>query len=233
MSVGTAATLAERVAEHIRAEIFAQHLKPGDALPGEIEIAARLGVSRGIVREGRRQLVAAGLIEVSNGRRARVSRMDDAPILGFMTNALATRQIGVPEVLEFRRTLEIGVAGQAALRRGAVDLARLDDIVRTLRAAVNSRKRYIDADMAFHRALALAAGNPLYVLLLDAIRTPMRASMRASEAHRHGRRAISEGHRLHEAIHDAVARGDCAGAEEAMREHFAEIADVMQEGQAA
>jgi len=222
-----ARTLAERVAAQIRAEIVARRLRPGDRLPGEIEHARRLGVSRGIVREGRRQLVAAGLIEVANGRRAVVSKLRGAPLDGFLANAVATRQLAVDEVLELRRAIEIAVAGLAARRRTAADVAVLARLAGQMRATVG-RMAYLKHDLDFHLALARATQNPLFVMLIESMREPLAASMRASHVRRRGARDFAQAHAAHEAIWQAVSAGDSAGAERAMRLHFADVAAALE-----
>jgi DNA-binding FadR family transcriptional regulator len=225
--VAAAQTLAERVAAQIRAEIVARRLRPGDRLPGEIEHARRLGVSRGIVREGRRQLVAAGLIEVANGRRAVVSKLRGAPLDGFLANAVATRQLAVDEVLELRRAIEIAVAGLAARRRTAADVAVLARLAGQMRATVG-RPVYLKHDLDFHLALARATQNPLFVMLIESMREPLAASMRASHVRRRGARDFAQAHAAHEAIVAAVSAGDGALAERAMRAHFADVAAALE-----
>jgi len=222
-----AQTLAERVAADLRAEIVARRLRPGDRLPGEIEHARRLGVSRGIVREGRRQLVAAGLIEIANGRRAVVSKLRAGPLDGFLANAVATRQLAVDEVLELRRAIEIAVAGVAARRRSPADVATLTRLVALMRATVG-RVAYLRHDLAFHVALARATRNPLFAMLIESMRAPLAASMRASHARRRGARNFAQAHAAHEAILAAVAAGDGPGAERAMRAHFADVAAALE-----
>jgi GntR family transcriptional regulator, transcriptional repressor for pyruvate dehydrogenase complex len=221
-----AATLAERVARYIRGEIVARRLTPGDPLPGELELARRLGVSRGIVREGRRQLIAAGLIDVSNGRRAVVRKLGAAPLDGFLANAVATRQLSVAEVLELRQALEIATAGFAAARRTHADIAELERIIARMRTTTGSAG-YVKHDLAFHLALARATHNPLFELLVESIRDAMMRSMRASHARRKTSRSFEEGQAVHEALFDAVRAGNAAAAESAMRAHFASVAATL------
>jgi GntR family transcriptional regulator, transcriptional repressor for pyruvate dehydrogenase complex len=224
----TTGTLSERVAQFIRAEIVAKRLQPGDALPGEIELARQLGVSRGIVREGRRQLVAAGLIDVTNGRRAVVSKLGAGPLDGFLANAVATRQLAVSEVLELRQALEIAVAGFAAERRTEADIAELSRLLDRMRTAVGT-PGYLKHDLAFHLALARATHNPLFVLLIESIREAMMRSMRASHARRRSARSFAEAQAMHESLFEAVQTGDAAAAESAMRAHFANVAATLED----
>ena len=223
----TVQTLAERVAADLRAEIVARRLRPGDPLPGEIEHARRLGVSRGIVREGRRQLVADGLIEVANGRRAVVSKLRAAPLDGFLANAVATRQLALDEVLELRRAIEIAVAGLAARRRTAADIASLTRLAGQMRASVG-RTAYLRHYLEFHLALARATQNPLFLMLIESMREPLAASMRASHIRRRGPRDFAQAHAVHEAIFETVRAGDAEGAENAMRAHLADVAAALE-----
>jgi DNA-binding FadR family transcriptional regulator len=222
-----APTLAARVAAHIRAEIVARRLTPGDRLPGEVELARRLRVSRGIVREGRRHLVAAGLIEISNGRRAVVSKLGAGPLDGFIADAVATRQLAVNEIFELRRAIEIEVAALAARRRTDDDIAELARHLERMRATVG-RTAYLRHDLAFHRALAAATQNPLFTLLIDSMREPLAASMRASHVRRRSAREFAQAHAVHEGIFDAVRGGDPDAAERAMRSHFADVAAALE-----
>jgi DNA-binding FadR family transcriptional regulator len=219
-----ARTLAERVAAQIRAEIVARRLRPGDRLPGEIEHARRLGVSRGIVREGRRQLVSAGLIVVANGRRAVVSKLRGAPLDGFLANAVATRQLAVDEVLELRRAIEIAVAG---LARGAApaDVAVLRGSPG--RCAPRSDGPPTSGTISTSTSLRGAPQNPLFVMLIESMRD--RSPRRCGRATRAAAAcATSRTRAAHEAILAAVNAGDGALAERAMRAHFADVAAALE-----
>ncbi|MDX9830976.1 MAG: GntR family transcriptional regulator [Anaerolineae bacterium] len=61
-------TLAEQVAGAIRESILLGDLEPGAGLPTEAELAAQLGVSRSVVRDATRILMAQGLVDVQHGK---------------------------------------------------------------------------------------------------------------------------------------------------------------------
>ncbi len=69
-------TLVESATAAVRGHIDSNRLKVGDVLPSEGSFAADLGVSRPVMREAFHALAALGLIDVGNGRRARVGAMD-------------------------------------------------------------------------------------------------------------------------------------------------------------
>lgn len=225
-------TLAEQVASYMRAHIARNHLRPGDPLPAEIEISQELGVSRGIVREASRLLVAGGLIDVGSGRRSRVKALHDGVIKGFFDHALATAQATTLQVLELRRSIEVAAAGFAAQRRSAEDIARLEKNLRGLRANIGDTERYVGFDVQFHLALAEATGNPFLRLFLSSIREVMADSMKVGLLSRRTKREIAASLDAHEQVFATVAAGDPAAAEEAMRRHFADAMTAIALGAA-
>lgn len=226
-------TLAEQVASHMREHIAKNQLRPGDILPAEIEVSQELGVSRGIVREASRLLVAAGLIDVASGRRPRVQPLQDWVIKGFFDHALVTEQATTLQVLEMRQGLEIAGAGYAARRRTVADVDRLDGILRGLQSHAGDIARYTQFDVQFHLALADATGNPFFKLFLSSIREVMADSMKIGLMSRRSQREIDISLEAHEEIYEAVKAGEPEMAERAMRRHFADAVDAVAAGLAA
>lgn len=68
----------EDLAQDLRQRIRDGQLRPGDALPGEREIAEQTGLARGTVRSALDQLVEEGLITCHHGRRRTVAAGDMA-----------------------------------------------------------------------------------------------------------------------------------------------------------
>lgn len=221
-------TLAEQVASHLRDHIAKNQLRPGDTLPAEIELSQELGVSRGIVREASRLLVAAGLINVASGRRPRVQPLHDRVIKGFFDHALATEQATTLQVLEMRQALEVAAAGHAAQRRHPDDIARLEDIVRALREHVQDIPRFVEHDMRFHIALADATGNPFFKLFLSSIGETMAKSMKIGLISRRSQQEIDISLLAHEEIFERVRAGETEAAERAMRRHFTDAVEAIE-----
>ena len=220
-------TLAEQVASHMRDHIAKNQLRPGDPLPAEIELSQELGVSRGIVREASRLLMAAGLINVASGRRPRVQPLQDRVIKGFFDHALATEQASTLQVLEMRQALEVAAAGYAARRRDPDDIARLEAIARALREHVQDSPRFVEHDVRFHVALADATGNPFFKLFLSSIRETMAKSMEIGLISRRSQREIDISLEAHEEIFERVRAGEPDAAERAMRRHFADAVEAI------
>jgi GntR family transcriptional repressor for pyruvate dehydrogenase complex len=221
-------TLAEQVASHLRDHIAKNQLRPGDPLPAEIELSQELGVSRGIVREASRLLVAAGLINVASGRRPRVQPLHDRVIKGFFDHALATEQATTLQVLEMRQALEVAAAGHAAQRRHPDDIARLGEIVHCLRADGEDMSRYVEHDVRFHLALADATGNPFFKLFLSSIGEIMAKSMKIGLISRRSQQEIDISLEAHEEIFERVRAGEPEAAERAMRRHFTDAVEAIE-----
>jgi DNA-binding FadR family transcriptional regulator len=152
-------------AEQIKRLILLSGLRPGDAIPTEIELCQELGVSRSSVREAIRSLATLDIVEVRHGHGTVVGKMSLAPLV---------------ETLVFRGVLSPG-DDLAALRevvdlRCAFDLALTDRVVEAHRGKANaSLQRLVDQmmvsaekeqpfladDRQFHSELLNPIGNQL------------------------------------------------------------------------
>ena len=110
-------SLVTKVIRGIRGLIRQDGLRIGDVLPSEAAIGERFGASRAVVREALRSVSALGLIDVGNGRRARVARVDPEVLALVIDHGVQTDQVSVQQILDVRRTIEMRTVGLAALRR--------------------------------------------------------------------------------------------------------------------
>ena len=67
--------------EHIQRMIIDGELNPGDRLPPEHELADRLGVSRGSLREAVRALSHANILDVRRGYGTFVTALEPAELM--------------------------------------------------------------------------------------------------------------------------------------------------------
>lgn len=198
----------------------------GASLPGERLLMEEFGVSRVPLREALSALRALGLVEIAHGRRSRIRQLDSEilaclfPLLLSLGGAESLRQ-----VVELRLGLEPQCAAVAARERSAADLARLDAEVARL-AEIDftdaNDQALLDADMAFHLAVAEATGNPLFPALLHALsgyyRFYISSSRRLDPDSRH--RAVAR----HAAIVDAIRGRNADEAAASMRQHLQDSA---------
>ncbi|MCL6509084.1 MAG: FadR family transcriptional regulator [Anaerolineae bacterium] len=221
------ANLSELVSRQIQALILEHQLKPNDRLPAERDLAERFGVSRTVVREAVRGLVAKGLLEVTPGRGGTIVRLPTAETMSEMMTLFLRgdeRTLDYENLIEVRRVLEVAIAGFAAERRTAEDLQEMEHILEETLKVGNDRDRYVKWDLAFHQALARATHNRLFPLLLESVNELM-IEVRQLAFRTLG--APARSYRYHLAIFDQVKAGDADGAREAMRDHLVEAEQTL------
>lgn len=185
---------------------------PGDKLPAERELALQLGVNRSTVREALQTLESIGLVEVRHGSGIYARDFLESGSLELARHMLV-RDGGVDpkvmgDLLELRALLVPEVSYRAAQHRTAADVAALTRLVReTPDMPIDERDRRI------HQLLARAAGNLLFVILLNAFTEMTQGFAQAYWAKEANRRRSAKFHRD---ILAAVAAGDAPKAKRVM-----------------
>jgi GntR family transcriptional repressor for pyruvate dehydrogenase complex len=216
--------------------IVSGRLAPGARLPRETALTEEFEISRGVVRESMRALEERGLVTVKHGGHTVVNPREDWDLFDAdvitvaLGGAAAVSLLG--DYLECRRMIEIAGAGLAAGRASGEQVARLEERLEAMKAAVAQRKARIQerdyhaADVGFHLALVEATGNEALVSLVRRIDGALLAARYplARPAYRRSR-AIPE----HEAILEAVRARDEEAAREAMRAHLDTVEEYLRE----
>ena len=224
-AVSLVQTAINAVTEHIRIH----GLRVGDTLPGESHFAASLGVSRAVTREAFGALAALRLIDVGNGRRARVAAIDGSVIASSLDHAVSTAQITVPEVWDVRRTIEARTAALAATSRTQAEAAEIVRLAEAMSRDVDDRPTMTRHDIAFHKAIALASHNALFVQIVTSFAPLMEVAVPAAwdtRVEHEDKQATLD---RHLAVAHAIRDRDPVAAVAAMQAHFeASIGDVLQ-----
>src|SRR6201996_5736802 len=160
-------TLVQQAMDTITTFIRTAKLKAGDGLPSEMDFAQELGVSRAVIREAFGALAALRLIDVGNGRRARVGTFDGAAIAATLGHAVNTSQVTVPQVWDVRRTLERRTAALAAINRTDREAEEIIGHAKAMAANRRNFARMTEHDIAFHQAIATACHNVLFTQIVS------------------------------------------------------------------
>jgi DNA-binding FadR family transcriptional regulator len=163
----------ERVVEQIEEAVFSGQLKPGERLPSERELMTQFSVSRSTVREALRVLQAADMIRSKPGdpRGPEVLAASPVALHKSMQRLARSEHLGLAELLQFRMALDGSAHLLAARLRTDQNLADLDTALDAMREGLNQGyAEFSRADVAFHEAIARAAGNPLLVVCLEVVR---------------------------------------------------------------
>lgn len=226
----------EILTQELTTLIVSGEYSPGERLPTESQLQERWGVSRSVVREAMKVLASQGLVRIEQGRGTFVSDSDTASLTTQISLALRRPrgQAALPAagewaaLLDVRRVLEVAVAERAASAAGEADIAAMQAAIDEMRERPAHPAGYVDADIAFHHALAAATGNPLWSALLDSLNDLLR---RYREASFRGRESALRAARQHQKILDAVKNHDVAGAAAAMRLHLRRSEQDLQKEQ--
>jgi GntR family transcriptional regulator, transcriptional repressor for pyruvate dehydrogenase complex len=221
----TSERLSEAVVKQLEALIVAERLNAGDAIPSERRLSELFGVSRSVIREAMRTLERAGLVSIKPGRGAFVLQPSAETVSRPLSFLVRMRRGTVRDCLEFRRFLEPAIARLAAQRRSDADLAALSRALEGMDAVTHDPEEFIEYDLGFHSALAEAATNPVFLLVLDSTIGLMQET-RQKTMHISG--IFERDRREHRAIFERIVAGDPDGAEQSMINHLASVARQLE-----
>jgi GntR family galactonate operon transcriptional repressor len=152
-------------------------------LPTEEEIGGELGVSRTVVREAMRTLVAKGMVEVRRRHGTTVKPVDswslfDPQVVAWRITGGLTREF-VDDLIGFRLGIEPHAAELAA-QNPKFPAATLENAYRRMAAAVEGEGDYHSADLDFHEAIIVGSNNQFLRQLVPLIANTLRVSFSLS-----------------------------------------------------
>jgi len=224
------ARLADAVASTLEKRILEGSLKPGDRLPSERELAVELGVSRPSLREAIQKLAAKGLLQTRHGGGTIVTDRLEAHFAEPWQQMLEGHPMLQRDLLEFRQMLESQAAALAAERATDVDIASLDAAHATLEARYEAdlMEACIDADVAFHQAVAEASHNVMIGQLTASLMRVIHGHVSRNLEHLHARPARwAELRAQHRAIWLAIRERRAEDAAAAARGHIEFVRQSM------
>ena len=155
--------------DKIRQMIANGELGPGDRLPPELELAAKLGVSRGSLREAVRALSQINVLDVRRGDGTYVTSLEPSELLEGLTFAVELLQAsGLNEVIEVRRLLFPPAAGLAATRVTEAQLERMRAVLQALEVA-DDAEQIASLHREFQGIVGEATGNASLSSILRAL----------------------------------------------------------------
>jgi GntR family transcriptional repressor for pyruvate dehydrogenase complex len=166
------------------------------------------------------QLKSRGLLLSRQGSGMYVARPPAARALDFDPGVLGSIE-GVVQVREVRRALEGEIAALAAERASRAQVTAMRTALRALDRVVAAGGDGVTEDLAFHRAMAEATGNPQFTRLLAFLEQYLHDAMRVTRANESRRPDYMDAVRAeHRAVVDAIAAGDPAAARRKALDHM-------------
>lgn len=165
--------LSDQVFDRLWAMVQSGELSPGDTMPSERALMERFGVGRPAVREALQSMANKGLISISHGERSKVNKLTAGIAFDQVDDIakllLSTEPSNLENLKQFRKILEAGSVQMAAQSCTAKDIAELRSLVEVQRRKLGQDKAFIEADIAFHVAIAKLTGNPLIQAVTQAM----------------------------------------------------------------
>ncbi|OFW60716.1 MAG: hypothetical protein A2133_03675 [Actinobacteria bacterium RBG_16_64_13] len=214
-------TASDSAVRFLRAMIFSGELGPGDKLPPERDLGARLGISRMTLRLALKALESTGYIVTTRGSRGGSRVADAYSLVQCWTQWMRQHSDELDDIFEFRVTVESRLAVLAAERR-------TDEDLQTMERAVDSERDPQDwsslfrVDMDIHRSIARAARSPR----LEAAMLAVRADLFVPVELVRYQESEHQVHDAHEGILEAIRARDPEEAARLMREHIQIIREL-------
>ncbi len=189
----------------------------GASLPPEPLLCEQFGVSRTVVREAIKSLVAKGLI--STGPKVGTRVLTDEQWNWFDPDVITWQaQVGLtPQFLrdlqELRAVVEPAAVRMAAEKATDADISGMEDAYQGMKYAIEHGGDYVVHDLRFHQGLLTASHNRMLVQMGKALSALLRTSFELSTRVKDGSRSSLP---LHRAVLDAVIARSPAKAERAL-----------------
>jgi len=218
--------LYEQVVEQIEESILTEKLKPGELLPAERDLCESFGVSRTAVREALFVLQQNGLIDLENGKRARVAEPSAARLIDELSGParfVLSRTDRLRQLQSARMQFEAFLARNAAKEAKPEALKRIGDALARNVAVIKEREAFLETNLEFHLEIARASENIFFDALHTAVQKWLDEQRRVVITETG---AIERAAKRHEEIFAAIRDHDPDAAENAMRQHLGESMDT-------
>ena len=216
-----------RIVRELGLSIVSGGLQPGDRLPSEPVLLDKYEISRPVLREAVRVLVAKGLV-MSKQRAGAIVRprnewhLLDPDVLYWLIQAKPQREF-LATLMEVRRVFEPAVAALAARAATEAQLQSIGAAFEGMEAAATIEE-LLEPDLAFHRSIAEATGNDLLAYIGNMLSLALRESIILSSQ-------LPNTHALslprHKAILTALRNRDPQGARQATMVQLEETGDDL------
>ncbi len=191
----------EALEDALERRILEGHFRPGEHLR-EIELAQEYHVGRNTLRAAFDGLTRCGLLEKERNR-------------GVFVRVLTRSDLA--EIYGLRTALEVQASRVLAARRVVPQAAREALIKHRKLGARSQRRPVVEADLAFHRAIVVAAGNSRLARAHRDLEVELRLCLAQLV---HGYATVAQLADEHEELLRAIESGRPATAEAAIRQHL-------------
>ncbi len=203
--------------DYLGSAIVSGRFGAAGAIPPEPLLCEELGVSRTVIREAVKSLVAKGLIQTGPkvGTRVRASNQwnwFDPQVIGWQAKAGLTPEF-IRDLQDLRLIMEPAAIRLAAQRASQEDIAAIEIAYTGMEEAVEAGGDYVRFDLMFHQGMIRASHNRMLEKMDQALGALLRTSFEISTVKKNGPRDSLP---MHRAVLDAIIARDADRAEDAI-----------------
>ena len=214
--------VADLVFDQMKQMLLSGRWKTGDKIPGENVLAQQFGVSRVSVRDAIHRMIGAGVLVAKHGDGTYVAD----PIVGNMqTQVVQQLLLSTPklvEVLQLRKTIEVGAIELAASNASEEDVAWLKKLEQEI-LNCNDIKSFAKKDLEYHNAIAVISKNSLLVRIISIVQDVYSTAMEEAIL----LRGMESGRFNHSHLTNAIAQHAPVLAKQLMEKHIQDVIDLV------
>lgn len=215
-NIDTRIALTEQIADDIIQLINSQQYNPGDRIPNEHELAEKLHVSRGTIREAVKMLISRNVLEIRRGKGTFVAQNPGFTLDPWGLEFFHDKYNVAMQLLELRKIIEPEFVVLACQRATQEEIASITMHCQETEDAIHAGKSHSVQDMKFHLAIAYAthnalAKNMLYQLYTQSVELQIKLSRN---------QLLDETVSTHSEIAHAIEEKNASAGREAMIAHI-------------
>jgi GntR family transcriptional repressor for pyruvate dehydrogenase complex len=198
-------------------------LAPGSRLPAEREMALRLKVSRGSLRQALKTLVVMGVVSQRVGDGTYLNGAAPGILTEPMEFLILLEGISHEELMDARLIVEPELAARAAARATEQSCAELRDSVKRMEQTNGRHAALIEEDLRFHRTIFQMADNRVCNVMFSIVHQSLHSLMEITS------RMVGRNHtaKLHSRIYQAIRKGDSDEARSRMFIHLNDAKNLL------
>jgi GntR family transcriptional repressor for pyruvate dehydrogenase complex len=219
----------EEVVKQIIYMIKSGNWKPGQMIPGEMDLSKQFNVSRNSMREALKALQLTGILESKAGKGTfltddciqNINRMD------LLDNL--KKNSSILELFEARLIIEPQLAYFAAERANEEEIKKLRQIIEKFDKDIENNAYTIEGGYEFHKFIAGMSKNGILCNFLNSITDELKAQrfMLVHEYLNDTEILLEQGE--HKMLYKAIKEGDSEQARKIMYDHINNTINIIKE----
>ncbi|MDR3174196.1 MAG: FadR family transcriptional regulator [Treponema sp.] len=212
--------LIDQIIDIIKVQIAQGKINPGDKIPGERTLSEMFNVSRTSVRQALKALEVLGVLEIRHGSTTTLNKDISNLLINPLKFMSILYNVGISELFDTRRTIEVDLAKKAAIHATTEDLSMMRKCLEKMENNLDNPDVYLYSEKNFHEGIFAASRNRILTATIISLNKLLISSRQESiKLFRNLRDSLNE----HLKIFRAIEKKDSELAGQAMLEHLADV----------